>query len=586
MHKHDKAVFAFKAEYEVLKQRVHATRAERWSTLLRDMRRTANPACTVVRFPNSSSYLFSTGATLWAIDPVYSVWEDYTGEEYEAFAAGMEQFGTVIITHCHSDHLDVRLLRRLIAAGRTRIIITAAIADMFFRLSGLTRNNVIVLDDGAAAEVDGIKITGYAGYHSEPDTEGYPSGSFLVALPDDVTLFFPVDIRDYSLPPPRGLPPIDYLFGHVWLGRGRSHHADFPLADAFCRFMLRFAPAHLVLSHLCEISRDIDSMWLPRHAALIKDRMAGLSPETVVAAPHFGSLLTLEKHLRRDLFVEWPPGARQEMLDNLGVVIGLASFPELMDEAAKHSVPLVEISGRLPEDTSLIAEKITAWRSAGGRILSAHLPEVVPESLNIAGYVAEVEKLVALGIDRATVHPPPCPVAKFNADPGYYFGLYAEALAPLVNAGLTIGVENMHTAAGEPSDERRRFGYLPDECAMFIEGLRRRAGYSKIGFHFDIGHAACNFPFTAALPPGHWIETLGHMINGMHLHQFAAFPTDAAPFPNGHRHICGRSGGYPDLSPIYRGWQSNTFRAHIFLEVRRGVEASPFPSLARLCDQW
>ncbi|NLL83702.1 MAG: hypothetical protein GX230_05600 [Lentisphaerae bacterium] len=573
-------------QYETYKKNAFDTRFDRWSTLLRDIDRTANPEHTVVRFPNASSYLFTTGFTKWAIDPVYSAYKNYTDAEYDIFLKGMEQFPFVIITHCHADHCQKSMLHHLHTNNQTSIIIPAAISDLFFTNNQLAPADVTILNQGETIEIDGIKITCYAGYHSEPGTPGYPSGSFLVTLPDGVTIFFPVDIRDYSLPPPANLPPIDYLFGHVWLGRDCSHHADFPMVADFSNFMLRFKPTNLILTHLCEISRSADSMWLPRHADLIKKEIATLSPETYVTAPHFGSLLTLEKKFTRDIFVDWPQTMQSEFLNNLGVCIKLDRYTELIDDVIASRSPLLELNGALPEDIDTLANKIDSWRSVGGRILSYHIPDIVPASLNLDKLIAGCKTFIELGIDRVTLHPPRCPVADFHANSSHYFELYATLVEPLVKAGLAIGIENMHMAANEPPHARYRLGHLPAECVMFIDKLSAKTGYKNIGFHFDIGHAANNTPYTQLFPPAYWLQTLGHLINGMHLHQFIAFPCTDNPFPEGHRHVCGRTGGYPDFSPLFETWTNHTARAPMFLEVSRGIESSPLPSLHRLRNNW
>ena len=50
-----------KEDIETIRQSILASRFRLWHDLLRDLERTAEPGHTVVRFPNSSTYIFSTG---------------------------------------------------------------------------------------------------------------------------------------------------------------------------------------------------------------------------------------------------------------------------------------------------------------------------------------------------------------------------------------------------------------------------------------------------------------------------------------------------------------------------------------------
>lgn len=293
------------AEYTAIRNATLAARFHTWRTLLRDLHRTARRDGNVVRFPNASSYIFSTGERLWAVDPAYAVGSCPEGER-EAVAEGLRGLSFIVLTHCHADHLDVPLLRELLRAVPVRLVIPAAIADLFFKLTGEDAGGVTVLAPGESAVVGGVSLTCHPGYHAEPGMVGYPSGSFLASLPDGTTLFFPGDVRDYARRLPAGLPPIDFEFGHVWLGRGNSLDDDFPLLDAFCHFMLQCRPGVLFLTHLREISRDPDSMWLPRHAARVRERVSDLAPETVVSIPAPGDVLTLSRPFRRDLFADGP----------------------------------------------------------------------------------------------------------------------------------------------------------------------------------------------------------------------------------------------------------------------------------------
>ncbi len=571
------------AEFDTIRSTTLAARSRTWRTLLRDLRRTARRDRTVARFANSSSYLFSTGDLFWAVDPVYAI-DPCPAEESEAVAAGLQDFAFIVVTHCHADHLNVPLLRRLRSNGRTRLVIPASIADQFLPLTGGAATDVTVLEVGQSACLSGVTLTCHPGYHDEPGTAGYPSGSFLVSLPDGINLFFPGDVRDYARRLPATLPPIDYAFGHVWLGRGNSLDDAFPLVDDFCRFMMQCRPGVLFLTHLREVSRGADSMWLPRHAALVRARLSELAPETVVSIPSPGDVLTLTKPFRHDLFADWPLRTRRQFLDNLGVSIRMEHWAQGLDAAIRERVPVLELSGPLPScgDRNQLALQLSRWRADGGRVLSAHLADILPDTDRAARYQADCEAFLELGINRVTQHVPHCSVAEYTTDPDRIVNLFADALAPLIRTNITIGIENLHMKPRTPSGDLRPYGFTPDECLLFIDALRRRTRYDGIGMHFDIGHAATNHPYTEQFPTEAWLAAGRNLINGVHLHQYESAPDENNYYPEGHFHVSGRTSGYPDLFPLYAAWEAGVLRAPLFLEVRKGPECDAFPSLARL----
>ena len=537
-----------------------------------------------MRFPNSSSYLCSTGRTFWAFDPAYVPNPPWDADEFAAFCSGLEQCDFIVVSHCHADHCSIPLLQHLQAKGRTRIIIPAAIAPQVTEYAALPRSVFTILEAGDSITIEGITITVYPGYHDEPERGvNYPSGSFLITLPDGLNLYFPVDVRDYQQQPPVGLPPIDFEFGHLWLGRGISDGDNFPLLDDFCHFMLRAKPQHLFLTHLCEVSRAADSMWLPRHARLVAQRLAQLAPELKVWVPHHGAAMTLDKPFTGDRYATWETTQQREFDDHLGVSLYFGGWPENLAQVRSAGIKAIEWCGLPPADEiPLLQRELQAWRATGGHALSLHLPEFNEEPERLERHRLACDVALQLGVDRVTQHIPLCSVADYRKAPQRVVALYLATLQPLIEGGVTIGIENMHMTTREPHDERRRFGYLPDECRDFIERLRQQSGYDRFGFHFDIGHAANNYPFNESYPPQLWFDELGAQINGMHLHQFEAWPCEAQPFPSGHHHISARGSGYPLLAPLYDAWQRRLFRAPLHLEIRRGAEGSPFASLQRL----
>lgn len=95
-----------------IRQDVLARRFGIWKTLLQDMEKTAVPERTIARFPNSSSYVFSTGRrTFWLMDPAFSS----IGEAPEGLPVIADliagKFTFAVITHLHRDHCDFELVK-------------------------------------------------------------------------------------------------------------------------------------------------------------------------------------------------------------------------------------------------------------------------------------------------------------------------------------------------------------------------------------------------------------------------------------------------------------------------------------------
>jgi len=78
----------------------------------------------------------------------------------------------------------------------------------------------------------------------------------------------------------------------------------------------------------------------------------------------------------------------------------------------------------------------------------------------------------------------------------------------------------MHMNIGERDNGSRRFGYVPLECATWVETMRERLG-DEVGFLLDIGHARNNAPFSKRISLGHWYARMGRATVGYHIHQQA-----------------------------------------------------------------
>lgn len=297
--------------------------------------------------------------------------------------------------------------------------------------------------------------------------------------------------------------------------------------DWFAGLVERFTPEILVAGH-----KHFDAMriFAGRPLHLVR----GLDPDK--AKHDLPAFALLERDgtgwRRRDIGFpaadprRWPSVAKQAFLKHLGVSLMGRPAVAGICEALAEGVGVLE----LRDETVLITPRdelsaaVRAWREGGGHCLSVHVPNVRWREGGVEG--AEKFQAVAalardLAADRATVHVPRARVADL-ADRDVRHRLlqaYVFGLAPLVERGVSIGIENLHSNKGETADDGRGFGYLPDECLDWIGELRSALPDGRFGLHLDIGHARNNSPFSQSWTLGRWYATVGREIVGYHLHQ-------------------------------------------------------------------
>lgn len=554
-----------------------------WKTFLRDLEKTAEADHSVARFPNSSTYIFSTGrSTFWMMDPSFG--PEGTDEEMNRIAELIcQKISFIVITHLHDDHCQFDLVKRL-SDSPVRWIVPQNCAELFRQNSGIPEDKILVLAEGDSTELYGIRITEHPGYHFEPGkTAQVLSGSYEITLPDRIRLFFPADVRNYQAPLPE-LGHIDYTFGHVFLGREDATDNEFSLLDDFCRFMMRTKCSHLILAHLYETGRLPRDLWTFRHASLVRERMKELAPEIGVLSPGFGDALHLVKDQSafQDPFLTWSDREREEFFSLFGISIK-KDHREWMEQAIREKVPVLEwLPWRAAEmDPSECRDQLVRWRENGGRCLSLHFPDfpLVCENELWDSSMAFALKTMP---DRITVHVPGVTLKEMAEDEEKTLERILKLCGPLLDAGIRIGIENFHMKPQNTTDENRPFGFIPPECVHLVKRLREKSGSTLWGAHFDIGHAYSNPPYHERYDTAAWIRECGPWLNGMHLHQFEHPISADQPFLVGHGNVTGRNTGHPSLLPVFAAWAENRVRVPMILEITKGVEPDPFDTLRRL----
>lgn len=569
---------------ESVRNDILKNRFEIWKTFLRDLEKSAENDHTVVRFPNSSTYIFSTGAeTFWMMDPAFSGSETSLSELEQIAESIRQKIAFIIITHLHGDHCQFELVKML-KTSSIQWVVPKDCAESFKEKSGISDEKILTPGDGECVELSGIRITAYPGYHYDPDKPVQtPSAAYEIILPDGIVLFFPADVRNYHAPLPK-LKNVDYTFGHVFLGREDATGENFSLLEEFCQFMFRTGSRHLILAHLYEIGRLPRDLWTCRHAGMIGKRMKQLAPDLDVIVPGFGDAVHLVKDRSgfRDPLPQWSISDRECFFSFLGIALKYA-HAEWMERAADEAVPVVEwlADAALDIDPDKRMEQLLRWREKGGRCLSIHFPDF-PLSGSRESWDNAVELAIGSAADRITVHVPGISLKDMEQCFEKTVSRIIELCRPLLEKNIHIGIENLHMKPSYTADESRPFGFIPSECVQLVKRLREKSASELWGIHLDIGHAYSNPPYHDCCDTAVWLRECADLLNGMHIHQFEHQRSAETPFLRGHGNITGRNTGHPSLLPIFEAWAGKGIRVPLILEIMRGIEPDPFASLSRL----
>ena len=256
-------------------------------------------ACSVLRQPGTrvaltqcASYLFTTNGFPWAMDVSFlNVLWKLTKSPYRADVL-LKDLKLMLLTHEHSDHFNKRTIKCLAQNRDMTWIMPAFLVEKALE-QGVAQEKILVARPGEAIDFGPLHILPFEGRHMRPSGKGVPCMGYHISAENAPSLVFPVDVRDYSTDGLPALPPADYCFAHVWLGDGNESAEEFPMAEAFARFMLAFSKKNILLSHLYNAERKLGYMWDRRHAAILEEKIREISPDTEVQIPRIGQILPL-----------------------------------------------------------------------------------------------------------------------------------------------------------------------------------------------------------------------------------------------------------------------------------------------------
>jgi len=215
----------------------------------------------------SANYLFRTSNVRWAMDPLHL--KHRLPDAPEMPADDLKDLDFILLTHQHSDHLDLNLLYQL-KDFPILWVIPEFVLELVRDEIEIPANRLIVPEPMRTIEIRGIRICPFNGLHWEQglgskSLKGVPAMGYLVEF-NGKRWLFPGDTRTYDASQLPSFGPIDGIFAHLWLGRGCALMDDPLMLNIFCQFCVNLQPKRIALTHLQEFGRDPNEYWDKRHS--------------------------------------------------------------------------------------------------------------------------------------------------------------------------------------------------------------------------------------------------------------------------------------------------------------------------------
>lgn len=266
-------------------------------------------------------------------------------------------------------------------------------------------------------------------------------------------------------------------------------------------------------------------------------------------------------------------------------------------ETRDAGLHVVELRPReLDYDVAAIIAEVELLRGERTTYLSWHLPNLRwnPNTGMVVGVedmVRQIDHARACGVDAFTVHVPRIKAAPmFEADGGpsaawaRFLECYEDLFRDAVAAGVCVSIENIHNNPGTPLDPaQREFATEIGEYLAWIDAVADRlSDGSRVGAHFDVGHARNNGALGNRQPLSDWYARIGSRITGYHIHQVR--PHEETGKLTNHRDIKAVYDRTISYAGFLHAWSRHTInRAPLFVEVRDAQERR---QTTRLLESW
>ena len=285
----------FTEKQEEINQRAVETIADYpalWSQMITEWRRPGSESWAWLMY--SANYLFRTANVRWTLDPLRL--KHKLPDAPEMPVDNLRGLDFILLTHQHSDHLDLNLLHGL-QDFPILWVVPAPLLPVVQAEVDIAADRLIVPEPMRTFEIQGIQITPFNGLHWEvmsvsQSLRSVQAMGYLVER-NGKRWLFPGDTRTYDASQLPSFGSIDMLFAHVWLGRGSALEDEPPLLHAFCRFCMNLRPRQIMLTHLYEFGRDANDCWGNEHVQQIISLFAETWPELSVTSGLLGDRLVL-----------------------------------------------------------------------------------------------------------------------------------------------------------------------------------------------------------------------------------------------------------------------------------------------------
>ena len=256
---------------------------------------------------------------------------------------------------------------------------------------------------------------------------------------------------------------------------------------------------------------------------------------------------------------------------------------EAMQQTQRTDLNVLELRPREPTyNLAATADELASLRRDRAIYLSWHLPNL---TWNETSAAVEGEQIVArqvddaraCGVDALTVHVPRIGAARMSDAQGArtdawetFLACYDKLFRAAAADGIRLSIENIHNAPGTPEDRTsREFATEIGEYLDWIAAVTDRIGgdITRIGAHFDVGHARNNGALGNRQPLGDWYARIGANITGYHIHQVR--PHEETGKLTNHRDIPSVYSRTISYAGFLHAWsKSQLNRAPLFIEVR------------------
>lgn len=310
----------------------------------------------------------------------------------------------------------------------------------------------------------------------------------------------------------------------------------------------------------------------------------GLDPDKAFGGPPGISQFSRRDGVWSEEPISWPHGNDLLPAETAFSPVGWSIHGDPLDavrETRAAGYRVLELRPRTSDyDVPSLVNELNRMREMAPTYLSWHLPSLSwdDEGRRVTGREAvevQVEHARACGVDAFTIHVPQLRADQMlGGDRSEPWSHFVEAFTSLfgdaVSEGARVSIENVHNAPGTPIlPTERNFATEIGEYLSWIDAVASGMGEygSRVGAHFDVGHARNNGELGNYQPLGDWYARVGPRITGYHIHQVR--PHEETGKLTNHRDIVSIYDRTISYAGFLHAWSNGLIRrAPLFVEVR------------------